>query len=68
MATYRFYFRTSANKLIGVPQQAECADDAQAIRKASELLQGAPRASTGLEIWSADRLVGRVPTVKPSVG
>lgn len=61
MLLYRFYFTTPDSGLTGIPARYECADDAEALVKAAELAQFAPRAASGVEVWELSRLVGRVP-------
>jgi hypothetical protein len=61
MPSYRFYFTTKINRLVGVPQRHDCADDAQAMIKARELIDKAPPQGAGVEVWEGNRLVGRIP-------
>ncbi len=63
MPTYRFYYTAKINRLVGVPQRLDCADDAQAMIKAHELVEKAPPHGSGVEVWEGNRLVGRIPAV-----
>ncbi len=62
MPAYRFYYTANINRPVGVPQRLDCADDAQAMIKARELVDHAPPQGSGVEVWEGNRLVGRVPT------
>jgi len=61
MPSYRFYFTAKINRPVGVPQRLECADDAQAMIKAREMVDKAPPHGSGVEVWEGNRLVGRIP-------
>ncbi len=61
MPSYRFYYTAKINRLVGVPQRLDCADDAQAMIKAHELVVKAPPHGSGVEVWEGNRLVGRLP-------
>lgn len=57
MANYRCYFLNKLDR-IQATQTLECAEDAEAVLKASELARAQ---SLIIEIWSGARLVGRLP-------
>ena len=57
MANYRCYFLNQLDR-IQAAQILECAEDAEAVLKASELARAQ---SLIIEIWNGARLVGRLP-------
>jgi hypothetical protein len=61
MPSYRFYFTAKINRPVGVPHRHECADDAEAMIKAREIMKKSPPHGVALEVWEGHRLVGRIP-------
>ncbi len=62
MANYRCYFLNRLNR-IQAALTLECAEDAEAVLKASELARAQ---SLIIEIWNGARLVGRLPQMGTS--
>ena len=55
MAQYRIYSVGREGQVLGPAQVIECADDAEALREAHQLLNG-----PDLEVWDDARLVHRL--------
>ena len=55
MAEYRLYTLNSFDAISRPPEVIECADDSEAIQKATQLLDG-----HAIEVWQAARVVVRL--------
>ena len=64
MAIYRCYFVNKLHK-IQAAESLECAEDGEAMLRASELAQAQ---SLDIEIWNGSRLVGRFAQPELAVG